>query len=88
MGDREGTYITWGHPSVQLRTTSPWYYDAHANVRIQCILTELIGFDMTLYWTQGIMNIVADALSLARARDKRYPGLHRQRGRSPRNQGG
>ena len=70
-----------------LRAPSCVITDLHANARIQYILTKLFGFDMTLYWTQG-MNIVTDALSLAYARDKRYPSLCGQCGCSPRNQGG
>ena len=50
-----------------LRAPSCVITDLHANARIQYILTKLFGFDMTLYWTKGKMNMVADALSLALA---------------------
>ena len=38
-------------------------HDAHANPRIQRILAKLIGYDLTLYWTPGKLQTVADALS-------------------------
>ena len=38
-------------------------HDAHANPRIQRILAKLIGCDLTLYWTLGKLQTVANALS-------------------------
>ena len=40
-------------------------YDTHSNAQIQRILEKLVWFKMTLFWTQGKANIVADALSCA-----------------------
>ena len=37
--------------------------DAHSNPMIQIILAKLIWFDLTLYWTPGKLQSVADALS-------------------------
>ena len=40
-------------------------HNTHSNLRIHCLFAKLIGFNLTLYWTQGKTNIVEDALSWA-----------------------
>ena len=57
------TAITDHQPLVPL--VNGKNYDAHSNARIQRILEKLLGFEMTLFWTQGNAKIVADAFSRA-----------------------